>query len=226
MVRIGVLELFRHVAEKFSNTFNSDQTHNLIVRLWHNVLRTGLHIISISYSRIALTDVAKLRLDSANPVADAESIVSKAIQDGAIHATIDHANGWMVSSKETGDIYSTNEPQICILTRGLLSASICIMRLCMHSDFHQILIKRNKVLRTGGRDNSRSKSLQSTLLRRMTVSFDCTVICKRHFNALCNVFHQAFISLHCKMFSFTGFLTILDLSFNLFYVLSSLNKSD
>ena len=28
------------------------------------------------------------------------------------------------------------------------------------------------------------------------------------------------------MFSFTGFLTILDLSFNLFYVLSSLNKSD
>ena len=130
------------MAEKLSNTFNSDQTHNLIVRMWHNVLRTGLHIISISYSRIALTDVAKLRLDSANLVADAESIVSKAIQDGAIDATIDHANGWMVSSKETRDIYSTNEPQICILARGLLSASICTMRLCVHSDFHQILIKR------------------------------------------------------------------------------------
>jgi len=143
VVQIGDLELLRHVAEKFSSTFNSDQTHNLIVRLWHNVLRTGLHIISISYSRIALTDVAKLRLDSANLVADAESIVSKAIQDGAIDATIDHANGWMVSSKETGDVCSTNEPQICIfLTRGLLSASICIMRLCVHSDFHQILIKR------------------------------------------------------------------------------------
>ena len=116
MVRIGDLELFRHVAKKFSNTFNSDQTHNLIVRLWHNVLRTGLHIISISYSRIALTDVAKLRLDSANPVADAESIVSKAIRDGAIDATIDHANGWMVS-KETGDIYSTNEPQFAFNSR-------------------------------------------------------------------------------------------------------------
>ncbi|XP_022014155.1 probable 26S proteasome non-ATPase regulatory subunit 3 [Helianthus annuus] len=35
-----------------------------------------------------------------NPVADAESIVSKAIRDGAIDATLDHANGWMVS-KET-----------------------------------------------------------------------------------------------------------------------------
>ena len=94
MVRIGDLELFRHVAEKFSNTFNSDQTHKLIVRLWHNVLKTGLHIIRISHSRFALTDVAKkLRLDSANPVAYAESIVSKAIQDGAIDATIDHANG-------------------------------------------------------------------------------------------------------------------------------------
>lgn len=55
-------------------------------------------------------------MDSANPVADAESIVSKAIRDGAIDATIDHANGWMVS-KETGDIYSTNEPQIAFNSR-------------------------------------------------------------------------------------------------------------
>ncbi|KAF3956143.1 hypothetical protein CMV_018708 [Castanea mollissima] len=122
-VQIGDQDLFRHVAERFS-------THNLIVRLWHNVLGTGLHIIGISYSRIARTDVAKLRL-AAKPIADAESIVFKAIQDGAIDATIDHANGWMVSSKETGDIYSTHEPQICILTRGLLSASICIMRQCV-----------------------------------------------------------------------------------------------
>ena len=41
-----------------------------------------------------MTDVAKtLRLDSANPVAYAESIVSQAIQDGPIDATIDHVNG-------------------------------------------------------------------------------------------------------------------------------------
>ncbi|KAG6499185.1 hypothetical protein ZIOFF_038941 [Zingiber officinale] len=116
-VRIGDLELFRTVAEKFSGTFSSDKTHNLIVRLRHNVIRTGLRNLSISYSRISLADVArKLRLDSANPVADAESIVAKAIRDGAIDATIDHADGWMVS-KETGDVYSTIEPQIAFNSR-------------------------------------------------------------------------------------------------------------
>ncbi|KAJ4834543.1 hypothetical protein Tsubulata_013691 [Turnera subulata] len=116
-VRIGDLELFKSVAEKFSTTFSSDRTSNLIVRLRHNVIRTGLRNISISYSRISLADVAKkLRLDSANPIADAESIVAKAIRDGAIDATLDHANGWMVS-KETGDIYSTNEPQIAFNSR-------------------------------------------------------------------------------------------------------------
>ncbi|KAL5144359.1 putative 26S proteasome non-ATPase regulatory subunit 3 [Glycine soja] len=116
-VRIGDLELFRNIADKFATTFNADRTHNLIVRLRHNVIRTGLRNISISYSRISLADVAKkLRLNSASPVADAESIVSKAIRDGAIDATLDHANGWMVS-KETGDIYSTNEPQLAFNSR-------------------------------------------------------------------------------------------------------------
>ncbi|KAK0577446.1 hypothetical protein LWI29_033062 [Acer saccharum] len=116
-VRIGDLELFRAVAEKFAGTFSADRTNNLIVRLRHNVIRTGLRNISISYSRISLVDVAKkLRLDSANPVADAESIVAKAIRDGAIDATLDHANGWVVS-KETGDIYSTTEPQLAFNSR-------------------------------------------------------------------------------------------------------------
>ncbi|CAA6656013.1 unnamed protein product [Spirodela intermedia] len=105
------------VADKYAGTFSQDRTHNLIVRLRHNVIRTGLRNISISYSRISLADVAKkLRLDSPNPVADAESIVAKAIRDGAIDATIDHAGGWMVS-KETGDVYSTNEPQAAFNSR-------------------------------------------------------------------------------------------------------------
>ncbi|GKV20899.1 hypothetical protein SLEP1_g30946 [Rubroshorea leprosula] len=57
-VCIGELELFRSVAEKFSSTF---------------------------ISRISLADVAKkLRLDSANPVADEESIAAKAIRVGAL----------------------------------------------------------------------------------------------------------------------------------------------
>nr|ABR16257.1 unknown [Picea sitchensis] len=116
-VRIGDLDLFRSVADKYSKTFSADRTHNLIVRLRHNVIRTGLRNISISYSRISLVDVAaKLRLNSATPVADAQSIVAKAIRDGAIDATIDHANGWMLS-KETGDVYSTNEPQLAFNSR-------------------------------------------------------------------------------------------------------------
>ncbi|WVZ65738.1 hypothetical protein U9M48_015054 [Paspalum notatum var. saurae] len=73
-VRVGDLELFRSVADKFSGTFSADRTSNLIVRLRHNVIRTGLRNISISYSRISLADIAnKLRLDSENPVADAET---------------------------------------------------------------------------------------------------------------------------------------------------------
>jgi len=109
-VRIGDLELFRSVAEKNASVFTADKSHNLIVRLRHNVIRTGLRNISIAYSRISLADVAsKLHLDSATPVEDAESIVTKAIRDGGIDASVDHAKGWM-QSKETGDIYST---QVC-----------------------------------------------------------------------------------------------------------------
>jgi 26S proteasome regulatory subunit N3 len=110
-VRIGDLELFRSVAEKNASVFTADKSHNLIVRLRHNVIRTGLRNISIAYSRISLADVAtKLHLDSATPVDDAESIVTKAIRDGGIDASVDHSKGWM-QSKETGDIYSTQEPQ-------------------------------------------------------------------------------------------------------------------
>ncbi|KAK4275076.1 hypothetical protein QN277_018215 [Acacia crassicarpa] len=116
-VRIGDLEQFRNVADKFGTTFRADGIHNLIVRLRHNVIRTGLRNISISYSRISLADVAqRLRLNSANLVADAESIVAKAIRDGAIDATLDHGNGWMVS-KETVDVYSTTEPQLSFNSR-------------------------------------------------------------------------------------------------------------
>jgi 26S proteasome regulatory subunit N3 len=90
------------------------------------VLKIGLRKISISYSRISLTDVAqKLHLPSA---AAAEYICAKAIRcgrsrwywhsrfnisicrDGVIEAKIDHENGWL-SSDETVDVYSTEEPQ-------------------------------------------------------------------------------------------------------------------
>ncbi|XP_024530904.1 probable 26S proteasome non-ATPase regulatory subunit 3 isoform X2 [Selaginella moellendorffii] len=116
-VRIGDLELFKSVADNFSPIFSRDKTHNLIVRLRHNVIRTGLRNISISYSRISLADVAaKLHLSSDSAVSDAESMVAKAIRDGGIDAVIDHARGFM-QSRETGDIYSTQEPQLAFHSR-------------------------------------------------------------------------------------------------------------
>ncbi|KAH1099129.1 hypothetical protein J1N35_016050 [Gossypium stocksii] len=100
-VRIRDLELFKSIAEKFSSIFSSDWTHNLTVGLRHNIIRTRLRNISITYSHISLDNVAnKLRLET---VANAESLVAKAIRDGVINATLDHTNGCMVS-KETGDI--------------------------------------------------------------------------------------------------------------------------
>ena len=116
-VRIGDLALFHRVSEKYLSVFHTDKTHNLIVRLRHNVIRTGLRNISVSYSRISLIDVAgKLRLNSLTAVADAESIVAKAVRDGGIDASVDHGNGWM-QSKEMGDIYSSNEPQAAFHSR-------------------------------------------------------------------------------------------------------------
>ena len=101
-----------------------------IRRLRHNVIKTGVRMISLSYSRISLSDVAeKLLLDSPE---DAEVIIAKvrsvtsmhsfksmslhsllcclqAIRDGVIEATIDHEKGY-VKSKDTVDVYSTREP--------------------------------------------------------------------------------------------------------------------
>ncbi len=111
-VNVGNLVEFQRVVNTHGSLFASDKTLSLITRfasftLWvlahlltrrapafrlrHNVIKTGLRKINLSYSRISFADIcAKLRLDSA---ADAEYIVGKAIRDGVIDATIDHAGG-------------------------------------------------------------------------------------------------------------------------------------
>ncbi|XP_059139469.1 26S proteasome non-ATPase regulatory subunit 3-like isoform X2 [Physella acuta] len=106
-VRGGNLQKFNETLAKFGTKFQAENTYTLIVRLRHNVIKTGVRMISLSYSRIYLSDIAqRLTLDSPE---DAEFIVAKAIRDGVIEATIDHENGY-VQSKETGDVYSTKEP--------------------------------------------------------------------------------------------------------------------
>jgi len=107
-VRLGNLNLFTETLNKSKLKFQEDHTFMLIVRLRHNVIKTGLRSISLSYSRISLADVAqKLMLGSRE---DAEFIVAKAIRDGVIEAVIDHEKGYM-QSKETVDVYCTREPQ-------------------------------------------------------------------------------------------------------------------
>ena len=69
------------MAQEHAAVFLADKTANLIVRLRHNVIRTGLRRINLAYSRISLADVAqKLGLAGAE---DTECIVAKAIRCGA-----------------------------------------------------------------------------------------------------------------------------------------------
>eukprot|EP00066_Takifugu_rubripes_P002880 XP_003965069.1 PREDICTED: 26S proteasome non-ATPase regulatory subunit 3 [Takifugu rubripes] len=90
-------------------------------------IRVWVRMISLSYSRISLADIAqKLQLDSPE---DAEFIVAKAIRDGVIEASINHEKGF-VQSKETMDIYGTREPQLAFHQR----ISFCL-------DIHNMSVK-------------------------------------------------------------------------------------
>ena len=76
-VRNGDLAKFSGVVQEFVDLFQQDHTYTLIIRLHHNVIKTGIRIISLSYSRISLRDIAeKLGLDDS---LDAEYIVAKVV---------------------------------------------------------------------------------------------------------------------------------------------------
>mmetsp|Transcript_5955 Transcript_5955/g.12056 ORF Transcript_5955/g.12056 Transcript_5955/m.12056 type:complete len:330 (+) Transcript_5955:1-990(+) len=108
-VRVGDLEAFHKAMQEHAETLKADKTYSLIVRLRHNVIKTGLKKINTAYSKIQLKDVCeKLGLDS---VEDTEFIVAKCIQDGVIDATVDHAAQTMMS-KANLDVYATAEPQM------------------------------------------------------------------------------------------------------------------
>ncbi|KAI6650751.1 26S proteasome non-ATPase regulatory subunit 3-like [Oopsacas minuta] len=107
-VRTGDLNKFSQLLEVSKGKFLEDRTYTLIMRLRHNVIKTGIKMISMSYSRISLEELgSKLGLGSAE---NAEFIVAKAIRDKVIDASIDHEQGFM-RSREVRDIYITSEPQ-------------------------------------------------------------------------------------------------------------------
>lgn len=113
-VREGDMQKFKNVLEASAEEFETDRTMSLIIRLRHSVIKTGLRMLSTSYSRISLAEVSKrLHLDSPE---NAEGVVAKAIHDGVIDAVIDHAGGFLRSNERT-DVYSTIEPTDTYHTR-------------------------------------------------------------------------------------------------------------
>lgn len=106
-VRVGDLEAFLNTVSMYNSTFRQDGTYTLILRLRQNVIRTGIRMMSLSYSRISLRDIC-LRLGLGSEES-AEYIVAKAIRDGVIEASLDHERGFM-KSKDVGDVYATREP--------------------------------------------------------------------------------------------------------------------
>lgn len=106
-VRNGDLPGFERAVSTHAAAFRRDGTYTLTRRLRQNVIRTGVRMLSLAYSRITLRDICiRLGIDSEQ---SAEYIVAKAIRDGVIEATINHEKGYM-ETKRAGDIYATREP--------------------------------------------------------------------------------------------------------------------
>ncbi|CAG0883163.1 unnamed protein product [Cyprideis torosa] len=146
-VRTGDIVQFGVVLDTHGSQFQKDHTYNLILRLRHNVIKTAIRMIGLSYSRISLKDIAtKLMLDSPT---DAEFMVAKAIRDGVIEATIDHNGGYMKST-EMLDVYCTREPQLAFHQR----ISFCL-------DIHNQSVKALRFP-----PKSYSKDLESVAERR------------------------------------------------------------
>lgn len=113
-VRIGDIVAFNAALASRGEQFTADGTYTLVLRLRHNVMKTGLRKVATSYSRISFADIAeKLHLDSPE---DAEFLCAKAIHDGVIDATLDHEAKCLMST-EVEDLYSTSAPQEAFHTR-------------------------------------------------------------------------------------------------------------
>ncbi|KAL0467976.1 proteasome regulatory subunit C-terminal domain-containing protein [Neurospora intermedia] len=151
-VRVGNLEDFETTIAQHADTFRRDGTYSLILRLRQNVIKTGIRMMSLSYSRISLRDICiRLHLGSEE---SAEYIVAKAIRDGVIEATLDRERGFM-KSKEVGDVYATSEPAEAFHDRiraclTLHDESVKAMRFPMNQ--HRLELKNAQEARERERD--------------------------------------------------------------------------
>ena len=107
-VRSGDLTRFQDVLSKYESDFQKDHTWTLVLRLRHNVIRTGIRLIARAYSQISFADIsAKLCLESPH---DAEFILAKALKDGIIEGKLDTARQILIM-KPMEDVYKTSEPE-------------------------------------------------------------------------------------------------------------------
>ncbi|QPG93620.1 hypothetical protein C2857_001184 [Epichloe festucae Fl1] len=157
-VRVGNLEDFETTIADHGDTFRRDGTYSLILRLRQNVIKTGIRMMSLSYSRISLRDICiRLHLGSEE---SAEYIVAKAIRDGVIEATLDRERGFM-KSKEVGDVYATREPGEAFHDRiraclALHDESVKAMRFPMNQ--HRLELKNAQEARE--REREMAKEIQ------------------------------------------------------------------
>lgn len=77
-VRDGDLVEFQNVMKVYDMVFKTDKNMMLVKRLGHNVLKTGLKKVSLSYSRISFADIAE-KLHFSSPQS-AEYLCAKAIR--------------------------------------------------------------------------------------------------------------------------------------------------
>lgn len=157
-VRGGDLQAFSKVVSQHVDQFRRDGTYTLARRLRQNVIRTGVRMLSLAYSRISLRDICiRLGIESEQ---SAEYIVAKAIRDGVIEASINHEKGYM-ETKRAGDVYATREPaeafheriQACL---GLHDECVKAMRFPMNQ--HRLELKNAQEARE--RERELAKEIQ------------------------------------------------------------------
>jgi 26S proteasome regulatory subunit N3 len=79
---LGDLKRFEDVLKSYGALFQKDHTYTLILRLRHNVIKTAVRSIGLSYSRISLVDITKkLLLESPE---EAEFIIAKVVFKGVL----------------------------------------------------------------------------------------------------------------------------------------------
>ena len=92
------------------------------------MIKAGLRKINVAYARISIADICeKLKLEDKQ---DAEYIVAKAIRDGVIDATLDHAAQELRS----------NENQVCLFVSASLPRCLAAsLPLCLSASLSRCL---------------------------------------------------------------------------------------